>query len=160
VAKDVGYQMLHCAADQGHAESAITYAIYGQGQKNNGEALKYFHLATKFGAESGPSHLEQAFMAPVPDDRVYYLALPKDEERSRRYGIIARILSDYSYAHPKVPELDDIVPLPPAKLPPWDGKLKWLEEFNANIPPEKPDEALVERMAKAKGLDPKTGRPL
>jgi hypothetical protein len=104
--------------------------------------------------------LEDGFKAPPASDNLNYLGLPKDEERSRRYGIIARVLSDYSYAHPKVPELDDIVPLPPAKLPKWDGKLKWLEEFNANVPPEKPDEALVERMAKAKGLDPKTGRPL
>jgi hypothetical protein len=159
VAKNTGYQMLHCAADQGHAKAALEYATYMKG-KDNKEAIKYYQLATKFGDESGPSYLRDAFMAPTRDDRINYLGLAKDEERSRRYKAIWSILSDYSYAQPKVPELDDIVPLPPAKLPPWDGKLKWLEEFNANVPPEKPDEALIVRMAKAKGLDPKTGRPL
>jgi hypothetical protein len=160
VARDVGFQMLKCAADQGHPKAAESYAIQMQLDGNYSEAIKYFHQATKFGEESGPSFLEEGFKAPPQDKRLYYLGLPKDEERSRRYGIISRVLSNYSYAHPKVPELDDIVPLPPAKLPPWDGKLKWLEEFNANVPPEKTDEALVERMANAKNLDPKTGRPL
>jgi hypothetical protein len=131
-----------------------------QTEGNYPEAVRFFHLATKFGEESGPSFLRDGFKAPSPGDRLHYLALTKDDERSKRYEAIWSILSDYSYAHPKVPELDDIVPLPPAKLPPWNGKLKWLEEFNANVPPEKPDEALIERMAKAKGLDPKTGRPL
>ncbi len=51
-------------------------------------------------------------------------------------------------------------PLPPAKLPAWDGKLKWVEEREANIPPPKPSEALIEQLAKAMVLDPKTGKPL
>ncbi|UGA40268.1 DUF6396 domain-containing protein [Chromobacterium haemolyticum] len=88
------------------------------------------------------------------------LGLGQDDERSRRYKIISDVLSDYSYAHPKVPELDEIVPLPPAPLPAWDGKLKWLEAFKANVAPEKPSEALMSKQAAAKGLDPKTGRPL
>nr|WP_235089855.1 DUF6396 domain-containing protein [Chromobacterium sp. Beijing] len=93
-------------------------------------------------------------------NRYRYLGLPKDEERIRRYKLIGGVLSDYSYAHPKVPELDEIVPLPPAPLPAWDGKLKWLEAFKANVPPEKPSEVLMSQLAAAKGLDPKTGRPL
>jgi hypothetical protein len=160
IAREAGLQMRRCAANQGHPKAAETYAIQMQLNGEYPEAVKYFQLATKFGEESGPAFLEDGFKAPPASDNLNYLGLPKDEERSRRYGIIARVLSDYSYAHPKVPELDDIVPLPPAKLPKWDGKLKWLEEFNSNVPPEKPDEALVERMAKAKNLDPKTGRPL
>lgn len=28
------------------------------------------------------------------------------------------------YLNPTVEDIDEIVPLPPAKLPPWDGKLK------------------------------------
>jgi hypothetical protein len=35
-----------------------------------------------------------------------------------------------------------------------------LEEFEANNPPEKPSEALMQQLAQAKGLDPKTGRVL
>ncbi|WP_255360810.1 DUF6396 domain-containing protein [Chromobacterium sp. LK1] len=48
----------------------------------------------------------------------------------------------------------------PAKLPPWDGKIQWLKDHEANIAPPKPSEELMEKLAKAKGLDPKTGRPL
>jgi len=88
------------------------------------------------------------------------LNLKEDKERSRRYNDIKKILSRYSYANPKVPEINEIVPLPPAPLPAWDGKLKWLEEREANIPPEKPSEALIHQMARDKQLDPATGKPL
>ncbi|WP_221033792.1 DUF6396 domain-containing protein, partial [Pseudomonas avellanae] len=76
------------------------------------------------------------------------------------YKQISKVLNRLSYANPKVPEINEIVPLPPAKLPAWDGKLKWVEEREANIPPPKPSEALIEQLAKAMVLDPKTGKPL
>ena len=37
-------------------------------------------------------------------------------------SIIWNYLAKYDYLQPKVPDLDEIVPLPPAKLPKWDGK--------------------------------------
>jgi hypothetical protein len=104
--------------------------------------------------------LTEGFRGPEPDDRLYYLGQQEDLERADRYKKIWKILSDYSYANPKVPEINEIVPLPPAELPAWDGKLQWLEERLANIPPEKPSEALILNLAKAKALDPATGRPL
>jgi hypothetical protein len=73
---------------------------------------------------------------------------------------IWRVLANASYAKPTVPEINEIVPLPPAKLPAWDGKLQWLEARRANVPPEKPSEALIHQLAKAKLLDPASGRPL
>ncbi|WP_080940079.1 sel1 repeat family protein [Chromobacterium violaceum] len=157
---EIGYDLWKCAAAQGHGQAALFYAITEEELKNYPEAIKYFHLAAKAGDESGASRLADGFNGPAKDDQLYYLGLAKDEERSQRYKAIWSILSDYSYAHPKVPELDDIVPLPPAKLPPWDGKLKWLEEFEANVPPEKPSEELITQLAKAKNLDPKTGRAI
>ncbi|MFH7090671.1 DUF6396 domain-containing protein [Klebsiella pneumoniae] len=48
----------------------------------------------------------------------------------------------------------------PRCSPEWDGKLKWLEEREANVPPPKPSAALIEKLAKAKQLNPATGRPL
>ncbi|VDZ72545.1 Uncharacterised protein [Atlantibacter hermannii] len=45
-------------------------------------------------------------------------------------------------------------------MPEWGGRLKWLEEWEANIPPPKPGEALILELAKAKQLNPATGRPL
>jgi hypothetical protein len=74
------------------------------------------------------------------------------------YEKVWKFLFDYSCMNPQVPELDSIVPLPPAKLPPWDGKFKWLEAHEANVPPPLPTEERIAEMAKAKGLDPKTGR--
>ncbi len=126
----VGRSMKKCAAEQGHGRAALEYALSAR-DKNLPEAVQYLHLAAKAGDESGASRLAHGFQAP-PQSDLHYLGLNKDEERSRRYEAIWSILSDYSYANPKVPELDDIVPLPPAKLPAWNGKLKWLEEFKAN----------------------------
>ena len=70
------------------------------------------------------------------------------------------MLFAYSYLNPKVPEIDAIVPLPPAKLPPWDGTFKWLKDHQANVPPPLPTEERIREMATAKNLDPETGRPL
>ena len=59
-----------------------------------------------------------------------FLNVPEDKERSKRYNIIWNYLTDNDYLQPKVPDLDEIVPLPPAKLPKWDGKIafqRWYE---------------------------------
>jgi hypothetical protein len=70
------------------------------------------------------------------------------------------MLTAYYFANPKVPELDQIVPLPPAKLPKWDGTFQWLKEYQAKVAPEKPSDELIAKLAKAKGLDPASGMPL
>ncbi|WP_039791998.1 DUF6396 domain-containing protein, partial [Pseudomonas agarici] len=70
------------------------------------------------------------------------------------------LLANYSYANPSVPEINEILPLPPAKLPAWDGKLQWLEARLANVRPQKPHEALIQQLAKAKLLEPATGKPM
>jgi hypothetical protein len=59
-----------------------------------------------------------------------------------------------------VPDIDKIVPLPPAELPAWDGTFQWQKERDAAKPPQKPDDKLVERLAREKNLDPATGLPL
>jgi len=160
-AQQVGYEMLKCAADQGHGVAALEYATHVQnGSDSYPEAVHYLQLATKAGNELAPYNLQLAFEEITNENRESNdLGLKRDDERSRRYKAIWSILADYSYAHPSVPEIDDIVPLPPAPLPPWDGKLKWLEDFKANVPPPQPSEELLTRLAHAKGLDPATGRP-
>ncbi|MBM3114536.1 sel1 repeat family protein [Jeongeupia naejangsanensis] len=160
MAPDVAEQMLKCAAEQGHGEAAVSLAIGYQLHKKYSEAVEAFQLAAKGGAVSGASYLEHAFMGPQADDKLYYLDQKEDLERSRRYKIIGDTLSSWSYRYPTVPEIDEIVPLPPAKLPPWDGKIQWLKDHEANIAPEKPSEALLTKLAKAKGLDPATGETL
>ena len=160
MAPDVSRQMRRCAAEQGDGDAAsslgVALSIMGQYQ----ETMEAFQLGVAAGDESSASFLEHGFGGPEQSNTLYYLGQHKDPERAQRYKAIWSILADYSYASPSVPEINDIVPLPPAPLPAWDGKLKWLEERKANVPPTKPSEALIEQLAKDKQLNPATGRPL
>ncbi|MEE1922772.1 DUF6396 domain-containing protein [Pseudomonas sp. 148P] len=160
VAPDVAMKMRLCAAGQGNGNAAVAAAIRYQGLKDYDSALKYSQIGVAAGDESSAYGLWQAFRNPDPNDELNYLGQQEDLERAQRYEKIWEILANYSYANPKVPEINEIVPLPPAKLPPWDGKLQWLEERLANVPPPKPEEWLIEKLAKEKGLDPATGRPM
>ncbi|WP_052162440.1 sel1 repeat family protein [Aquabacterium sp. NJ1] len=156
---DIGLQMYRCAAEQGHAEAALNLGIYIY-EKNPQEAMQAYRLGIKAGNAQSASRMAKGFSITDPNVGLYLGQAHADLERSRRYKLIFDFLADYDYLDPKVPEIDEIVPLPPAKLPPWDGKFKWLEEFNSNVPPPLPSEKRIAEMARAKGLDPKTGRPL
>ncbi len=160
MAPDVARQMRRCAAKQGQGEAAVMLSIYLQDENKYNEAVNVLQMGVMAGSETAASMLSSAFRNPAPSDELQYFGQQEDIERADRYKKIWRVLANYSYANPTVPEINEIVPLPPAKLPPWDGKLKWLEEREANIPPQKPSEALIEQLAKAKGLDPATGKPL
>jgi len=160
MAPQVAMQMLSCAAKQGEGKAAKSLGIMLAIDEKYPEAVESFQLGVAAGDSGSASFLEHGFAGPAPTDRLYYLALKKDPERARRYEQVGEVLAKYSWAHPTVPEINDIVPLPPAPLPARNGKLKWLEEWEANIPPPKPGEALIVELAKAKQLNPATGRPL
>ncbi|WP_455912952.1 DUF6396 domain-containing protein [Pseudomonas syringae] len=159
-APDVARQMRRCAAEQGHGAAANILGVYLQDNGAHADALEAFQLGVAAGDESSSSFLQNGFRGPEPTDELYYLGLEEDLQRADRYKTIWRILARYSYAHPKVPEINDILPLPPAKLPPWDGKLQWLEAREANVPPEKPSPELIQRLTQDLKLDPATGRPM
>jgi hypothetical protein len=160
IAPDVARQMRRCAGEQGNGKAAralgVDLSIDGYFQ----EALEAFQLGVAAGDETSAGFIEEGFRGPEPTNELHYLGQQEDLERADRYEKIWKILSGYSYANPKVPEINEIVPLPPAPLPSWDGKLQWLEERLANVPPEKPSEALINQLAKAKLLDPATGQGL
>jgi len=159
-AYDVVEQMLRCAAGQGVGDAATNLGIDLQGRKLYAKAAETFQLGVAAGDSSSASFLWHGFADPEPTDTLYYLAQQADPERVRRYQQIGTVLSEYSWANPRVPEINDIVPLPPAPLPEWNGRLKWLDEWEANIAPPKPSAALLAELAKAKQLNPATGRPL
>ncbi len=115
-----------------------------------------FHQGTKNGSSSSASRLEEAFSGKQKDGDMDFLNLSEDSERSRRYKIIGDYLYEKDYLQPKVPDLDDIVPLPPAPLPEWDGKIAFQRWYEGEAPP-KPDEALVRRLAWQAGLNGDTG---
>lgn len=156
----IGWDMYRCAADQRHAKAANDLAIHLKRSDKRAEALKYLQIAAAEGLSVAPSSLIDAFSIRNHADPVWGFDQAADAERERRYEVIEKFLSDYDYLNAKVPEIDQIVPLPPGKLPPWDGKFQWLEAHKANVPPPLPSEERIVEMAKAKGLDPKTGRPL
>ena len=158
-APNVARQMRRCAAEQGHGPAANILGVYLQDNGAFKEALEAFQLGVAAGDENSAGWLDDGFRGPDPTNELDYLGLEKDLERADRYKTIWRILARYSYAHPKVPEINDILPLPPAKLPPWDGKLQWLEAREANVPPEKPSPELIQRLTQDLKLDPATGRP-
>lgn len=159
-APDIAKQMMLCAGEQGHKLSAQQVGVDFQTAKDYKKAVYALQLGARAGSSTAASFLSGGFSSEGPDDLVYYLALPRDQERAKRYREIRRFLGAYEYLNPAIPELDSIVPLPPAKLPLWNGKFKWLEEHNANVPPPLPSEARIAEMARAKDLDPETGRPL
>ena len=159
IAPNVARLMRRCAAEQGSAQAAVALGVDLQVDGSYQEALQVFQLGVAAGDESSTSFLSNGFRAHVSDE-LYYLGQQEDLERAERYRKIWRVLARYSYANPKVPEINEILPLPPAKLPAWDGKLQWLEAHLANVPPPKPSEALITQLAKAKLLDPATGQGL
>jgi len=157
---NIGWDMYRCAADQHHAKAANEFAINLKQDGKFSEAGKYFQIGVLSGNPQSASRLSSAFSTKGNSDELYRLDQPIDSEREARYEKIWNFLADYEYLNPTVPEINEIVPLPPAKLPPWDGKFKWLEEHKANVAPPLPSEERIADMARAKGLDPKTGRPL
>jgi uncharacterized protein len=154
----IGLAMQKCAADQGHGKAAKFVGIELRFGSKYAESMKYFQIAASAGEAVSASSLSDGFSVKDHADPVFGLGQSVDLERERRYGIIQDFLHRYSYLNPSVPEIDAIVPLPPATLPAWDGKFQWLEAHKANVPPPLPSEERIAEMAKAKGLEPKTGR--
>jgi TPR repeat protein len=156
----IGWEMYRCAGLQDHVEAADMYGRHLMIEQDFPEAAKFFQLATQNGSDVAAHKLSKSFSAAGNGDELSRLDHKPDPERERRYEKIADFLSAYSYLNPRVPEIDQIVPLPPAKLPDWNGKFEWLQAHEANVPPPLPSEERIAEMARAKGLDPKTGRAL
>ena len=157
-------QLRACASEQGVGDASDMLGIRVGRKKEYQKAIEVFYQGVKNGSDSSARRLAHAFSGKPKEGDMYFLNLSEDQERSRRYSIIEDYLSDKDYLQPKVPDLDDIVPLPPAPLPKWDGKIAFQRWFEGEAPP-KPDEALVRRLAWQAGLngdtglDEKTGMP-
>ncbi|EPM80276.1 Sel1 repeat-containing protein [Pseudomonas syringae pv. actinidiae ICMP 19072] len=124
-------EMLRCAAYQGHASAARELAGYIRESKRFEEAIRIYHLSTKSGDSASARRLSKAFEAPPPKEELYYLGLDLDKERSDRYRLISKFLQKNEQLGSKLPDIDSIVPLPPAKLPAWDGTFQWQKERDA-----------------------------
>ena len=157
-------QLRACASGQGLGDASDMLGIRLGRKKEYQKALEAFHQGVKNGSSLSASTLEEAFSGKQKNGDMDFLNLSEDSERARRYEIIWKYLAYKDYLQPKVPDLDDIVPLPPAPLPEWDGKIAFQRWFEGEAPP-KPDEALVRHLAWQAGLngdtglDEKTGMP-
>jgi len=157
-------QLLSCSSEQGFGEASEMLGLGYESDKEYSKALEAFHQGVKNGSELSASVLSEVFNNKRENKYLDDLNLKEDIERARRYKIIGDYLYDKDYLQPKVPDLDEIVPLPPAKLPEWDGKIAFQRWFEGEAPP-KPHEAQVRRLAWQAGLngdtglDEKTGMP-
>ena len=155
------------AAEQGHLDAAITLSVFMRDMDEYRPLMmRCLHLAAKGPLPIGEDvnlvlhSLRMAFNYPndAVNSRFFKLDKP-DIERGRRYGVLSSYAHSYSHLNPAFPDLDDIVPLPPAKLPEWDGKSAF-QRWYEGPPPPKPSDELVHRLAQQYGLDPTTGLPL
>jgi hypothetical protein len=155
--KDVMLQMYECAMAQGHGKAGLEAAMFRSVREQYSEALPAFQQAVKYGNASAARFLSGGFITTSPSEELRYMALAPDPERARRYKLIDEFLDRYENLGAKVPDIDQIVPLPPAKLPDWDETFQWKKDRDAAVPPSKPSDELMQRLSEEKGLDPATG---
>ena len=148
---DIARQLWSCSSEQGLYNSSRTLGFMYKSDKNYPDALKAFYQGVINGDPMSASMLRDGFSKKTTKDSPDFLDLPPDEERSKRYNIIWNYLTDNDYLQPKIPDLDEIVPLPPAKLPKWDGKIAFQRWYEGEAPP-KPSEALMQKLANQAGL--------
>jgi TPR repeat protein len=153
---NVMLQMYKCAMEQGHAAAAYNLAMYKNTGDTYADAALAYQQAVKNGKASAARFLEGGFIASSPKE-LSYMALAPDPERARRYKLIDEFLDRYENLGAKVPDIDQIVPLPPAKLPAWDETFQWKKDRDSAVPSAQPSEELMQRLSEEKGLDPATG---
>ncbi len=118
--RKIGLQMLECSFAQGHGKAALILGIDLEIEKKYSRALLVLHEGVKMGSQESAGGLGTIFggadmMEGGP---------AADPAREERY----RLLSDVLYRNPdlRLPNLDKVLPLPPARLPTWDGKRETL----------------------------------
>ena len=94
-------------------------------------ALNVLHEGVKFGCAECANALAIEFGHPF--DLANMLAPYVDKARGERYGVLNRALG--FNPNRRFPNLDKILPLPPADLPPWDGQRKSLLDAAMGVRP-------------------------
>ncbi|QVN15293.1 sel1 repeat family protein [Burkholderia sp. LAS2] len=123
----IATQMLECALAQGHGDAAnkLSY-IYARPVTPAAKrrALEVLHEGVRLGSSKCASNIFtefDGFDLTDGSNLVGYI----DQARAQRYSKIARVLEHYR-GRLKLPNLDKVLPLPPAPLPKWDGDAKTL----------------------------------
>ncbi|HWX02401.1 SEL1-like repeat protein [Collimonas sp.] len=112
----IGLKMLECAFAQGNGDAAaeLGYFYRNDNYKDNARALHYLHEGVKFGSADSANALRSQFQK-VGGLNVQAI----DNARADRY----EVFTDALQRNPdlRFPNLDKVLPLPPAKLPHWNG---------------------------------------
>lgn len=156
---DIMLEMYRCAMYQGNKEAARKYANYLKNLGRYQESLNSYQSAVRNGDVGSSSRLSSSFQGIPSSDELYYLGLMEDQDRVDRYKKITYFLVRHEHLGAKIPDIDNIVPLPPAVLPEWDGTFQWKRERDSYVPVV-PSPELIEKLSAEKGLDPATGLPL
>lgn len=115
-----------CAYKQGHGPAANLLGTIAEVLGQFDEALKFYQDGTRFGDKDSAASLMLFFHKANWDQlsaeharKLRNLELKPDPEREKRYKIIRNALDLNPDLRFKL--LDNILPLPPAELPPWNG---------------------------------------
>jgi TPR repeat protein len=123
---DAEEAIVTCAYKQEHGPAAYKLGSYAKLRKNFGAALEYYQAGTKFGSEPSAAALMFLFDTEKWNSRekqdqaaLRELGILPDPERKRRYKQIDQALD----INPdlKLARLNQVLPLPPAELPAWNG---------------------------------------
>lgn len=136
---DAKEAMLMCAYKQGHGPAAYNLGITAEGSKDFAKALEYYQAGTRFGNKRSATVMMSFFDTKDwslrdknDQDALKQLEILPNPERKSRYKQIFQALD----INPdlKLTRLDQVLPLPPADLPPWHGIQDAIEP-EANSPP-------------------------
>ncbi|WP_168791678.1 SEL1-like repeat protein [Paraburkholderia aromaticivorans] len=132
----VAVKMLECSLGQGYGDAAdeleFIYAAPHTPDANL-RALRVLHEGVKLGSAKCANSLAAEFSG-------FDLSTGKniagyvDKERSKRYRKIGDVLKWYEGTL-KLPNLDKVLPLPPAALPKWDGDAQTLIDAAKAVTP-------------------------
>ncbi|WP_044528963.1 SEL1-like repeat protein [Herbaspirillum sp. B65] len=112
--KAIAYKLLECGYAQENGGAAATLGLSLGLDGRQQQALNILHDGVKFGSENSAIFLAVSFE--TGDATAQYQV---DKDRGERYAAI----SDMLHLNPdlRLPNLDKVLPLPPAILPYWDG---------------------------------------
>ncbi|RKE23960.1 TPR repeat protein [Paraburkholderia sp. BL23I1N1] len=122
----IASKMLECALAQGYGPAAdkLSYIYRGTTSESKSRALHVLHEGVKLGCAECADNLSTEFNG-FGLTRGENLVGHIDKARAQRYSKIGDVLKLYG-GRLKLPNLDKVLPLPPAPLPKWDGNVQTL----------------------------------
>ena len=155
----VAIKMFECALAQGYGAAAqeleymydVPRAPDGSGlgratRETHDRVMRALHEGVKGGCEMCAISLTIEFDHPMEPERMYVPFI--DKARGGRYAVLRNALS--FNPDRRFPNLDKILPLPPAPLPPWDGQRDSLLAAAMAVTP-KPDAPVPTEASLRKG---------